>query len=107
MQRKLDHGIASGLYHSEIPYKVYQTFALGPTFFQTQSEHNFKNYQIYSSGASEHIVAFSGKYNPHNIISVWEQYFAALDKVYFLGSNLYMNKLASTVKFTDLVKVNL
>lgn len=92
-QRKLDIALASGCYHNNISYQVYHPFQISQHFYQTEKKSNHKMMQIYSSGAAVNHFVFNTPYKPGNILKVWESCFTKLDSLYYIGDDIYFNKL--------------
>lgn len=100
--RKLDHAIASGCYHSNLLYSVYHPFVIKPTFYQTNTEYNYKNMQYYASGACEQFLVFNSPFHPKNIIELWKDKFQELDKIFYVGDPVYLNKLRNSFRHHDI-----
>lgn len=104
--RKLDHALASGCYHSNLLYTVYHPFNIKPTFYQTNTEYNYRNMQFYSSGACEQKTIFNTPFHPKNIVNLWKQEFEGLDKIFYIGDDVYFSKLQNVFTHPDVEAIN-
>jgi hypothetical protein len=99
--RKLDIGLASGCYHSEIAYHVYHPFKIKPTWFQTNTEANFQQMQFYSSGAIQNILINNQPFQPRQILDLWQKRFVTLDKLLYCGNSVYLEEIKNLMPNSD------